>query len=236
LPNAVGFKLLVSTCGGVSQRPGATLGPMVRTGARAKALQSLMMHAGFRVAAVAPPAPRLHDLPQTARDHVADLFEIFGGTGPVPTLRPGAWDLAFDGVVVELDEELHFNRYRGQTLQPPWATQLPWHGSYLELCRVREQECLAAGKWGKRWTNPSCASMFGAPSAPGVLIGPGSPRWKQRALYDAVKDVAALQSPTLQLCRVSVYDRIGPTELGAALGGASIDVRHLSEFIEQRTM
>jgi hypothetical protein len=44
----------------------------------------------------------------------------------MPPLRPGAWDLVFaDGLVVELDEELHFNRYRAQSLQNEWATDLP---------------------------------------------------------------------------------------------------------------
>jgi hypothetical protein len=64
---------------------------------------------------------------------------MLGGRPPMPALRPGACDLAFsDGFVLELDEELHFNCYRAQSLQSARATEL---------------ECLAAGKWGKRWTN-----------------------------------------------------------------------------------
>ena len=154
----------------------------------------------------------------------------------MPPVRPGAWDLAFDdGLVVELDEELHFNRYRARTLQTPWAADLPWHDTYLVHCRDRETECLAAGKWGKRWTNPSCESMFGPPDAPGTLDGTGSPRWKQRALYDAVKDIAALQSTTLRLCRLSVWDRIGDTDLAETLAGAGIDLDQLSELIRHRT-
>lgn len=211
-------------------------GLVVRTGARAKALQSLMVEAGFRATAAPPPAPRLDSLNASARDRVVELFGTLSEQTPMPPLRPGAWDLAFDdGLVVELDEELHFNRYRARTLQLPWAADLPWHGTYLVHCRDREPECLAAGKWGKRWTNPSCESMFGPPDTPGTLDGTGSPRWKQRALYDAVKDVAALQSSTLRLCRLSVWDCVGDTDLAEALAGAAIDLEQLSELIRQRT-
>ncbi|BBY44183.1 hypothetical protein MCEL_24780 [Mycolicibacterium celeriflavum] len=210
---------------------------MVRTGARAKALQSLMVRAGFRAMATTPPAPRLRALPVPARNQVVELFEILGGRTPMPPLRPGAWDLAFDaGVVVELDEELHFNRYRAKVLQTSWASDLPWHRVYLAHCRDREQECLAAGKWGKRWTNPSCEAVFGPPGAPGDLVGTGSPRWKQRALYDAVKDVAGLHSPNLRLCRLSIWDRVGDTSLGAALAGAVINLRDFSDFVGRRTI
>jgi hypothetical protein len=107
---------------------------------------------------------------------------------------------------------------------------------YLDLCRDREQECIAAGKWGKRWTNPSCESMFGSPGTPGALDGPGSPRWKQRALYDAVKDIVAQHAPRLRFCRLSVWDRVGDTKLGDALAGAVVDLQHLGDFMARRTI
>ena len=210
---------------------------VVRTGARANALQGLMVQAGFRATAVPPPPPRLDALDASARDRVSEVFEALSERTPMPPLRPGAWDLAFDdGLVVELDEELHFNRYRALTLQMPWAIDLPWHDTYLVHCRDRETECLAAGRWGKRWTNPSCESLFGPPDTPGRLDGTGSPRWKQRALYDAVKDVAALQSTTLRLCRLSVWDLVGGTSIGDILAGAVLEPSALSEFIELRTI
>ena len=47
------------------------------------------------------------------RDHIKELYRRLGGPLDSPTLRPGGWDLAFSGeLVVELDEELHFNQYR----------------------------------------------------------------------------------------------------------------------------
>ncbi|MGV0788372.1 hypothetical protein ABQF33_15805 [Mycolicibacterium sp. XJ2] len=196
-----------------------------------------MTRAGFVVADGAPSPPRLETLPPDASERAADLFQSLGGQMPMPHLRPGSWDLAFeDGLVVELDEELHFNRYRAQTVQSQWATALPWRETYLDLCRDFEEKCVAAGKWGKRWTTPSCESMFGPPSPPGVLDGPGSPRWKQRALYDAVKDIAALQLRTPRLCRLSVWDRVGDTTIGEALAGGHVDLDQFADLIARRTI
>ncbi|SEH47855.1 hypothetical protein SAMN04489835_0277 [Mycolicibacterium rutilum] len=210
---------------------------MVRTGARAAALQSLMTRAGFRPVAVAPAAPRPDVLPNDAYQQVSEVFEALGGRAPMPALRPGAWDLVFaDGLVVELDEELHFNRYRAQTLGFPWATVLPWRDAYLDYCGDYEQECLAAGKWGKRWTTTSCESMVGTPSAPGVLAGSGSPRWKQRALYDAVKDIAAMHSSALRLCRLAIWDTVGDIRLHDAFAGSALDLQQLADFVAQRTI
>jgi hypothetical protein len=78
--------------------------------------------------------------------------------------------------------------------------------------------------------------MFGPPGEAGVLEGAGAPRWKQRALYDAIKDIAALTSTALHLVRLSVWDTIGDVRLGDALsGGAPIDPERLRELVEQRT-
>ena len=89
---------------------------MVKTGARAAVLERLLLIAGYRPAA-RPPPPRLESLSADAHESVINLYRALGGRSDVPRLRPGAWDLSFeDGLVVELDEELHFNRYRGQTL------------------------------------------------------------------------------------------------------------------------
>ena len=121
------------------------------------------------------------------------VYRALGGVLDSPKLRPGAWDLAFeDDLVVELDEELHFNRYRLLTLDVPWYSDQAWAPEHRELCVDHEGECLSAGKWGQRWTNDSCIAMFGPGSPPGVLDGAGAPRWKQRALYDAMKDLVPL--------------------------------------------
>ena len=212
-------------------------GRMVRTGARAQALQKLLNRAGLVSDASIPAAPRLDDMPDEARAEVAATYRALGGTEPVRPPRPGAWDLGFaGGLVVELDEELHFNRYRSTTLESPWAANLPWYEDYPGFCSQHEAKCLDAGKWGKRWTTPSCESMFGPPGEPGELEGPGAPRWKQRALYDAMKDTAALASDSLQLVRLSVWDTIGDITLGDALVvGTPVDPGELRELVDRRT-
>ena len=193
--------------------------------------------AGLVSAASNPVAPRLDDLSDEAKAQVVATYRALGGTEPARPPRPGAWDLAFEGgLVVELDEELHFNRYRATTLEAFWSENLPWHDEYLDFCSRHESECLDAGKWGKRWTTPSCESMFGPPGEPGELEGPGAPRWKQRALYDAMKDIAALTSGTVRLARLSVWDIIGDVRLGHTLVvGTPVDVNELRELVRRRT-
>lgn len=70
---------------------------------------------------------------------------------------------------------------------------------------------------------------------PMPLLRPDAPRWKQRALYDAVKDLAAL-SGSVRLARLSVWDTVGATSLGDALAdGVPIELPCLEHLVEQRT-
>jgi hypothetical protein len=222
---------------GQRQRNTLQTGGVVRTGARAEALASALVAAGFSVAARRPPAPRLDALPSDLRAAVVALYRELGGHQEQPVLRPGAWDLALaGGVVVELDEELHFNRYRARTLAEPWAQNLPWRDAYAVMCADREDDCVRAGSWGKRWTSESCERMFG-PAAPAARLDVpgGAPRWKQRAFYDAVKDAVAV-SCELQVVRLAVHDEISGVSLGALLEGRGRTAsRELQELVEQRT-
>jgi hypothetical protein len=210
---------------------------MVRTGARAAALGAALADAGFDVHTQAPPAPRLDVLPANLCAAVLALYRELGGRQEQPALRPGAWDLALaGGVVIELDEELHFNRYRALTLAEPWARNLPWTDPYLAMCDQHEASCVRAGSWGKRWTNESCERMFG-PAAPAAHLDVhgGAPRWKQRALYDAVKDAVATMSGTPSVVRLAVHDEIGGVSLGGLLEGRStVASSELRALVEQR--
>ncbi|GAA5141766.1 hypothetical protein GCM10023340_04010 [Nocardioides marinquilinus] len=165
------------------------------------------------------------------------LYRELGGANEQPTLRPGAWDLCAGGTVIELDEELHFNRYRAATLEGEWAAALPWCDDYRELCGVREPECLRAATWGKRWANPSSDRLFGGSSPPGDLDGGlGASRWKQRALYDAFKDVVALTTD-LRLARLSVWDDVGGRTLGEMLEGrAEVDPAEVVALVVRRAV
>lgn len=209
---------------------------MVRTGERAAALVALLSDAGVHVIPERPVAPRAESLPSPLRDDVLELYRALDGRSERPALRPGAWDLALaSGAVVELDEELHFNRYRAVTFDRAWSARLPWRDDYLAMCHAHEQDCVRAGSWGKRWTNSSCEAMFGPAGSAGELDA-GAPRWKQRALYDAIKDAQAAAGGGRSLVRLSVHDRVGGTTLGVVLEArAAADLDALLRLVNRRS-
>lgn len=187
----------------------------------------LLEQAGLRTSDHAPPRPD----GSSQELEVHELYRRLDGGQERPTFRPGPWDLRFSGLIVELDEELHFNRYRAQTLETSWSRDLPWAETYRAQCARYEPECLRAGRWGKRWTNASAARMFeGGPA--GDLEGAGAPRWKQRALYDAIKDTAV---GDVTLARVSVWDALECGRLlGEVLDGVAVEPREVLDHVEQR--
>jgi hypothetical protein len=154
-----------------------------------------------------------------------------------PSLRPGPWDLSFDGILIELDEELHFNRYRATALEHCAASPLPWAESYLEACGQHEADCLRAGRWGQRWGNKSSVRMFGDAAEPGHLDAPGgAPRWKQRAIYDAMKDAVAASTADVRVARLSVWDEVSGEFLGKVLEGRRLlDIDDLLGLLSSRT-
>ena len=162
-----------------------------------------------------------------------DLYRALGGILDAPKLAPGSWDLAYaDGLLVELDEDMHFNRYRGITLDCPWASQLPWSDPYRRYVVEGEGR---AGRGGKRWTNSSAEKMFGPADPDGVFEVNGAPRWKQRAIYDAMKDAAAAMGQ-VKLARLSIYDSVEGHLLNDVLyGRIEVDPRGVEELVVQRT-
>lgn len=203
-------------------------------GKREVALGRLLTEAGLRDS-VKPPAPRMDDIPAMQED-ILHLYRALGGVLNEPRLAPGQWDLCFDGLVVELDEEQHFNQYRLFTLQPSWASHLPWTTEYVRYCRDHEDLCSRKASRGGYWTNPSCERLFGPAGATGDLeCANGSPRWKQRALYDAMKDAYCVAGE-VSLARLSCHDDVGGHLLGIVLDGkAPLDVGALRALLETRT-
>lgn len=179
---------------------------MVATGARARALAGLVVNHEWTQ--VAPPRlPRFTDLPPLNQAMIRDTYERLGGNPEqFDRIRPGGYDLAFstpDGLLlIELDEEQHFNRYRSTTLAVTEPLTLPWTPAYLDYSEHNEGRLLPGWGTGRRWTNPSAARFFGEPSSPGDFTSNGAPRWRQRAFYDSVKDAL----PNRHLARVAVYD------------------------------
>jgi len=136
-------------------------------------------------------------------------YRRLGGILNNPPLSFGKWDILLEDFIVELDEEQHFNRYRSVTLNS-YIYHLEKGFdilTYNKYCTDYELNCLAKSSWGKYWTSPSTERQFGIPGPKGSLEVPGSPRWKQRAFYDYIRDVFA-SIYQINLIRISIYDKL----------------------------
>lgn len=152
---------------------------------------------------------------------LVDMYRKLGGTMATPPHNLRAWDIEFDGYAVELDECLHFNRYRLLTLESPRYALLPGFPlkTYRSYCSDYESECLA-GTWGKRWSTVSSDRQFGVAPPLKDFSDNGPSRWKQRAFYDFVKDISSEIVGT-KVVRIAVWDDIedegGRRSVGSAL-------------------
>ncbi|WP_396290846.1 hypothetical protein [Curtobacterium sp. KT1] len=192
----------------------------------------MLIEAGLIRATARPRPPRLADLSGPLRSEVLGLYRQLGGKLDEPLLRPGAWDLPYSDVIVELDEDMHFNRYRTLTLEARFAAVFPWAAAYRQHAGAHERR---AGTGGRRWTSPSSERMFGPADEKWVFNRGGAPRWKQRALYDAIKDAAAAAG-LVQLARVSIYDSVDGICIEEALRGReTIAPDSLRRFVESRS-
>jgi hypothetical protein len=173
-----------------------------------------------------------------------EVFRIYrrlGGILNQPPLSFGEWDICLNGFIVELDEEQHFNRYRAITLD-----SYLYHiedgfdiFSFKKYCVDNEQSCLAKSSWGKYWTSPSTEKQFGSPGPKGNLVGNGSPRWKQRAFYDYLRDLYSMIYK-IPLIRISVYDKIQINKQSKTVSRIlsetlSDDQKELVNFIERKS-
>ena len=173
-----------------------------------------------------------------------EVFRTYKRLGGILNHLPlsfGKWDICLNGFIVELDEEQHFNRYRTITLDS-YIYHLE-NGfdifAYKKYCLDNELCCLAKSSWGKYWTSPSTEKQFGLPGPKGDLNGNGSPRWKQRAFYDYLRDLYSMIYK-IPLLRISVYDKIHIKKqlkvVGSILSEAcSDDLKELVNFIERKT-
>lgn len=145
------------------------------------------------------------------------IHALLGGLPDGPPLRPGLWDMqTTDGINIELDEDFHFTRYRAAALRLRTLRDLPWTPTHLEYAIAHEGRAARGG--GARWTSAASEKMFGPSDPVGVFGGHGSARGKQRALYDAMKDVAAVTG-VVRLARISIYDLVDGVALGDVLKG-----------------
>jgi hypothetical protein len=109
---------------------------------------------------------------------------------------------------------------------------LPWTVHYRQYVRDGERR---AGIGGRRWTSPSAERLFGRADPDGVFGVHGAPRWKQRVLYDAMKDAAAAVGQ-VRLARISIYDTVEDVALNDVLyGRAHVSSDAIAELVNQRT-
>jgi hypothetical protein len=141
---------------------------------------------------------------------VLETYKALGGKFSHPSCNIGRWDIEVENFIIELDEERHFNRYRLVTLSSRfYATNT--HGfslpQYKTYCSEKEDKCLKAASWGNNWKNNSTEKHFTESGVPGDLNLLGSSRWRQRAFYDFLKDIAS-SILTVPVIRISIYDSI----------------------------
>ncbi|WP_457974936.1 DUF7255 family protein [Arthrobacter sp. D1-17] len=95
------------------------------------------------------------------------MFRELGGVPAQPAVAPKWWDIQADDLLIEFDEDLHFNRYRNLSL----ATLGPRFSLVRGLPPLRccmEGMCLKAAGYGGKWASPSSDRMFGGSDAPGL--------------------------------------------------------------------
>jgi hypothetical protein len=157
----------------------------------------------------------------TLKPEIEGIYRSLGGILPsIPHFKLSHWDMEFDGIAVELDESLHFNRYRAITLKSASYEHFPRFAldSYQRFCSEGEETCCKNGKRPRgKWTNDSCEKQFGKASQPGDLSGNGSPRWKQRAFYDFLKDLSPLLID-VRVVRVAVWDVLANVDRTKTVG------------------
>lgn len=174
-----------------------------------QALQEILLQAGS-VTDRTLPFPTMADVVTAGMYRIVhDVYRSLGGLLPVPTVSLRKWDMEFEGLAVELDEYLHFNRYRAITLRSPVYSELRGFplALYRQYCVQHEDVCLRVGAFGGKWSNPSCERQFGQGSSPRNLGEDGAPRWKQRAFYDFVKDLSPLLIG-VRIARISAWDLV----------------------------
>lgn len=180
---------------------------------REETLRLLFRNAGYYVGKGQLSRPSMRNF-GTWPGHISttaiQVYKSLGGVLDSIPLRPGAWDMEITGVAVELDEEQHFNRFRLATLESPYYREQKTFPveKYREFCSNHEEDCIRKAANRGYWSNESTVKQFGTADSLGQLSPVGSPRWKQRAFYDYLKDLAPV-TIGIPVARIAIWDTIG---------------------------
>lgn len=144
-----------------------------------------------------------------SQTQLQQVYESLGGIGARPCIEIKGYQMTFGKFVVELDDQLHFNKYRLITLRNDIYEQL--HGidvnKFRMYCRKFEKECLKSGTSKGIWTNNQAEKCFGPAETPGDLGLNGASGWKLFAYQQFVKDLFAARHK-VRLLRLSIWDEI----------------------------
>jgi hypothetical protein len=141
---------------------------------------------------------------------LTEVFESIGGTGVPPVLGKLKFDFKIKRQLFQYDDEVHFNRYRLNTLKTDVYNvfNFPWLDSYKRLCRTYEKDCLKAGLQERIWNGPPIAAkVFGKSEDIGDLSGNGSSGWKLNAYNDAQYDLLT-RLHGYKLIRIPQYENL----------------------------
>ena len=211
-------------------------------GAREDNLKHIFLEAGMNLTIDRIPRLNMQDINHDSLLKEIDaVYRKLGGVLNRLPLRLIKWDVEVNNIAVELDEERHFNRYRAITLKSNIYDSLPLFPKkeYQNYCQKYEGDCLRTASFGGYWTNSSCENQFGPASMPGDLNGNGSPRWKQRAFYDYLRDITPLIID-INFARISIWDEVVINSLsikvGEILNEASLEAANsLLDLVESRS-
>lgn len=144
-----------------------------------------------------------------SQEQLEQVYESLGGVGERPCVEIDGYQMTFGRFVVELDDQLHFNRYRLVTLRNDIYPNM--HGvdlnKYRMYCRKHENECLKSGTAPGVWTSTTAEKHFGEAEEPGDLGLNGASGWKMIAYREFVKDLFASRNQ-IKLLRLSIWDEI----------------------------
>ena len=144
------------------------------------------------------------------KNEVIDCYKNLGGQFQEPFIKANNWEIVLENeVIILLDDTLHFNRYRLQTLRSEIYSNMPDFPlePYRNFCRKNESECIKSGLAGNNWTFPFAEKQFGKAEEKGDFAKNGAPAWKLRAFSDFLQDVSSLILKK-KLLRLSVYQQL----------------------------
>jgi hypothetical protein len=148
-------------------------------------------------------------LKTNAFDELKTTFYELGGVGEEMPFHLPPVDIEVAGVLIQIDDELSFNRYRNITLRSNVYKKYSEARveNYKRFCRQYEKECLKAGVRKGIWSNHLSENYFGASSDPGDFFGKGSSGWKFKAFQDYLQDFAAFVTHK-KILRISTFENL----------------------------